>query len=89
MTTLTLPARPEQDARLRPVPWHRMGWVIWRHHRVALAGVVAFLGALAVWLWIAGLSLHHAYSLAVACHPASSAACYEPDHRSSRPRTRF
>ncbi|MGH9291867.1 MAG: hypothetical protein ACRDZ6_03685 [Acidimicrobiales bacterium] len=53
-----------------------MGWVIWRHHRVALAGVAAFLGALACWLWIEGLSLHHAYATAVACHPAGSAACF-------------
>ena len=75
MTTLTLPARLEQDARLRPVPWRRMGWVIWRHHRVALAGVVAFLGALAVWLWITGLSVHHEYAAAVACRPVGSANC--------------
>lgn len=75
MTALTLPTRLEQDAHLRPVPWHRMGWVIWRHHRVALAGVVVFLGALSVWLWIAGLSLHHAYALAIACHPSNSTAC--------------
>ena len=76
MTTLTLPARPAEDASLRPVPWHRMGWVIWRHHRVALAGVAAFLGALAVWLFIEGLQLHHAYAAAAACRPAGSAACF-------------
>ena len=75
MTTLTFPARLEQDTRLRPVPWRRMGWVIWRHHRVALAGVVAFLGALAVWLWITGLSVHHEYAAAVACRPVGSANC--------------
>jgi ABC-type transport system involved in multi-copper enzyme maturation permease subunit len=75
MTTLTLPARLERDARLRPVPWRRMGWVIWRHHRVALAGVAAFLGALAVWLWITGLSVHHEFSAAVACRPVGSANC--------------
>ncbi len=75
MTTLTLPARPAEDARLRPVPWHRMGWVIWRHHRVALAGVVAFLGALAVWLSTTGLSVHHEYAAAVACRPVGSANC--------------
>lgn len=69
MTTLTLPAR------LRPVPWRRMLWVTWRHHRVALAGAVVFLGALAVWLWITGLSVHHEYSAAVACRPVGSANC--------------
>ncbi len=55
MTALTVPARPEQDASLRPVPWRRMAWVTWRQHRIALAGVAALLGALAVCLWLAGL----------------------------------
>ena len=76
MTALTMPARPdEDDTRLRPIPWRRMAGVTWRQHRIALAGVAVLLGALAVWLWIAGMSLHHAYAAAVACHPASSAAC--------------
>jgi hypothetical protein len=75
MTAVTAPVRPADDASLRPLPWQRMAWVSWRHHRIALGGVVVFLGALAVWLWIAGLQLHHAYAAAAACHPASSAAC--------------
>ena len=76
MTALTMPARPdEDDAGLRPMPWRRMAGVTWRQHRIALAGVAVLLGALAVYLWIAGLPLHHAYAAAVACHPASSAAC--------------
>ena len=76
MTALTMPARPdEDDASLRPIPWRRMAGVTWRQHRIALAGVAVLLGALAVWLWIIGTSLHHAYAAAVACHPASSAAC--------------
>jgi hypothetical protein len=75
MTALTVPARPEQDASLRPLPWRRMAWVTWRQHRIALAGVAVFLGALAVCLWIVGLQLHHAYAAATACHPASSIAC--------------
>jgi ABC-type transport system involved in multi-copper enzyme maturation permease subunit len=76
MTTLTVPARPEEDASLRPVPWRRMAWVTWRQHRAALAGVAAFLGALAVGLWLAGLKLHSVYAAAVAaCHPAASVAC--------------
>ena len=73
MTTLTMPARPEHDAGLRPVPWRRMAWVTWRQHRAALAGVAVFLGALAVYLWLTGLQIHHAY--AADCHPASSIAC--------------
>jgi hypothetical protein len=73
MTALTVPARPEEDASLRPVPWRRMAWVTWRQHRAALAGVAVFLGALAVYLWLTGLQMHHSY--ATACHPASSLAC--------------
>ena len=73
MTALIMPARPEHDAGLRPVPWRRMAWVTWRQHRVALAGVAVLLGALAVYLWLAGLQIHHAY--ATDCHPASPLAC--------------
>jgi len=77
MTALTVPARPGQDASLRPVPWRRMGWVTWRQHRVMLAGVAALLGAWAVYLWLDGLQVHRAYAAAAACHPASSFACGE------------
>ena len=81
MTTLTTPARPDSgDARPRPVPWRRMTGVTWRQHRYALAGVAVLLGALAVWLWIIGTPLHHAYAAALACHPASSAACQGLDN---------
>ncbi len=75
MTALTTPARPDENHALRPVPWRRMAGVTWRQHRTALAGVAVLLGALAVYLWIAGTSLHHAYAAAAACHPATSAAC--------------
>jgi hypothetical protein len=75
MTALTMLARPQQDASVRPLPWRRMGWVTWRQHRTALTGVAALLGALAIYLWITGLHLHHAYATAIACHPASSPAC--------------
>src|SRR5664279_344571 len=54
MPTLTVPARPEQDASLQPVPWRRMAWVTWRQHRAALTGVAALLGGLAAYLWLAG-----------------------------------
>jgi hypothetical protein len=75
LTALTVPARREEDASLRPVPWRRMAWVAWRQHRLALAGVAALLGALAVYVWTVGLGLHHAYAAATACHPSSSMAC--------------
>src|SRR5215469_12391587 len=75
MTVQTLPARPEEGASLRPLPWRRMAWVTWRQHRFALTGVAVFLGALAVCLWRLGVELRHAYAVVVACHPASSLAC--------------
>ena len=73
MTALTVPGHSGQDARLRPLPWRRMVWVTWRQHRTALAGMVALLGAVSVWLLISGLQIHHAY--AADCHPATSLAC--------------
>ena len=77
MTALTVPARPEEDASPRPVPWRRMAWVTWRQHRIALAGVAVFLGVLAVLLWRAGLTTHHVFAAAVAaCRPGASGACY-------------
>jgi hypothetical protein len=71
MTVLIHPARLEQDASLRPVPWRRMAWVVWRQHRMALAGLAAFLGGLAVYVWMVGRQLHHAYVAATTCNPNS------------------
>jgi ABC-type transport system involved in multi-copper enzyme maturation permease subunit len=75
MTALTVPARAEEDAGPRPVPWRRMAWVTWRQHRIGLAGVAVFLGALAVCMWRVGIQLHHAYAAASACHPADAPGC--------------
>jgi len=79
VTALTTPSRPdsEDDADPRPLPWRRMAGVTWRQHRIALAGVAVLLGALAVWLWIQGTSVHHAWDAATACHPAFSPACQD------------
>jgi ABC-type transport system involved in multi-copper enzyme maturation permease subunit len=73
MSTLTAPQ--QQGAGPGLVPWRRMAWVTWRQHRFALAGLAVLLGALAVYLWITGLGMHHAYATAAACHPATSDAC--------------
>jgi hypothetical protein len=75
MTALTTPARPEQDASPRPVPWRRMAWVTWRQHRIALAGAAVLLGGLALYLWLTGLQIHRDWTAALGCHPASSGAC--------------
>jgi ABC-type transport system involved in multi-copper enzyme maturation permease subunit len=77
MTVAAIPRQPDQAARLRPVPWWRMAWVTWRQHRLMLAGVAAFLGALAAYLVIEGLSIRHAYAAVTACRPASSPACQQ------------
>lgn len=79
MTALRVPARPgrSDDDSPRPLPWRRMAGVTWRQHRMALAGVAALLGALAVWLWIAGTRVHHAWTAVADCHPAGSAACQD------------
>src|SRR5690242_14308207 len=61
------------SARLRPLPWRRMAWVTWRQHRFALGGVTVLLGALAVYLWLTGLQIHHSY--ASVCHPVGTLAC--------------
>ena len=79
MTALTtLTARAEKDASLRPLPFRRMAWVIWRQHRFALTGAAALLIAVAVCLCIFGLRLHQDHAAAIACHPASSLACSAP-----------
>jgi len=77
MTAQTMPVQPAEDTTPRPLAWHRMAGVTWRQHRFALVGVVTLLGALAVYLWIAGSSLHSAYAAAIACQPASSPACQD------------
>ena len=60
MTAAAIPARRERPAA-RAVPWTRLAWVTWRQHRAALAGAVALLGAIAVYLAITGRHIHQAY----------------------------
>jgi hypothetical protein len=73
MTAVAAPAPPAGGPR--PVPWTKLVWVTWRQHRVALAGVAALLGGLAVYLLVMGLRIHSAYRAAASCHPIGSAAC--------------
>jgi hypothetical protein len=69
MTVLTMPVEPGQDAapEPRPVPWRTMLWVTWRQHRATLISVPAVLGALAVFLLIAGLHVHHDAAAIAGC----------------------
>jgi ABC-type transport system involved in multi-copper enzyme maturation permease subunit len=59
MTATTLNSR-----RVRPrVPAVQgMAWVTWRQHRLALAGVLAALGGLGLFMLFDGLAMHHAYT---------------------------
>jgi hypothetical protein len=41
--TSSVPRR--EEARSQRVPWRRMAWVIWRQHRLTIAGVLALLAA--------------------------------------------
>jgi ABC-type transport system involved in multi-copper enzyme maturation permease subunit len=75
MTTATMPAQPGRDIARRPMPWRRMGWVTWRQHRPTLISVPALLAAVALFLLIAGLKIHHDNALLTACHPLRSARC--------------
>jgi hypothetical protein len=75
MTVLAVSPPPGPDTGPPPVPWRRMAWVTWRQHRLTLIGVPGLLGALAVYLLIAGLRSHHAYAALIACHPAGSLRC--------------
>jgi ABC-type transport system involved in multi-copper enzyme maturation permease subunit len=69
------PAGSVRGTGLRPVPWRKLAWVIWRQHRTALAGVAALFAVLAAYLLIQGLKIHHAYAPVAACHPAGSLGC--------------
>ena len=58
-----------------------MAWVTWRQHRPTLISVPAVLGAVALFLLIAGLKIHHDYAVLTACHPFSSDACQTLNRR--------
>jgi ABC-type transport system involved in multi-copper enzyme maturation permease subunit len=67
MSVLTLPAQPGQDTAPHPLPWRRMAWVTWRQQRATLISVPAVLGAVAIFLVIFGLKVHHDYAALVNC----------------------
>ncbi|HUN37293.1 MAG TPA: hypothetical protein VMU95_35285 [Trebonia sp.] len=78
MTVLTMPAPPDQPGdgtSLRPLPWRRMAWVTWRQHRQALIGVPVLFAALAIFMLVEGLRIHHDYGPLLACHPSTSSSC--------------
>jgi hypothetical protein len=70
-TALGATARLDGGGSLPPMQWRRMAWVVWRQHRVALGAALLALGGLAVYVWLVGVQLHHAYAAATTCNPAS------------------
>lgn len=54
-----------------------MAWVVWRQHRIAIAGVLALFGAAALLVVVEGVQLHHAYALVTACRPVGSGPCQQ------------
>jgi hypothetical protein len=78
MTALTLATSPNDSARdLRLLPWRRMVLVTWLQHRGTLISVAALFGALAIYLGIEGLIIHHAWTVDMGCRPAGSQACQQ------------
>ena len=67
MSVVTLPAQPGHDTARGPVPWRGLVWVTWRQHRATLIAVPAVLGAVAIFLVIFGLKVHHDYAALVNC----------------------
>ena len=78
MTTAARPAVPRrEEARPQRVPWRRMAWVIWRQHRLAIAGVLTLLAAAAILVVIEGVQLHHAYAAVTSCRPPGTGGCQQ------------
>ncbi len=75
MSALTATMGPGSDTPSRPVPWRRMGWIVWRQHRFTVGGTLALLGALALYVLVTGLQMRDAHATAAACHPAASDVC--------------
>lgn len=60
---------------VRPVPWARLAWVVWRRYRTTLAGVVAVLALVGIYLLVDGNHMRSAYAAYTGCTPANSARC--------------
>lgn len=73
MTTTAVSAVPAYVRR--PVPWRRLGWVAWRHHRGPLMATGLLLAVTALYLVITGLQMRTAYAAVLACRPRSAQNC--------------
>jgi ABC-2 family transporter protein len=66
---------PRSVPALRPVPWHRLGWVAWRRYRPAVVTTAALLGLVALYVLIRGSQMRHAYAAVQGCTPQTAANC--------------
>ena len=71
MTTLA----PAPAPAVRPVPWTRLAWVVWRRYRATLLAILGVLAVLGVDLVLTGQRARTAYATAAACTPPGSASC--------------
>lgn len=71
MTALTVAPAPT----LRPVPWLRLSWVVWRRYRTTLVATLAVLALLAIYLIVDGHQMRSAYARYTGCTPVDSARC--------------
>jgi hypothetical protein len=60
---------------VRPVPWHRLAWVVWRRYRTTLVATVGVLAVFAVYLIVTGHQARTAYAAVQACTPAGASSC--------------
>lgn len=60
---------------LRPVPWRRLGGVVWRRHRTTFVATAAVLAVIACYLAITGEQMRSAYTTYLACRPVHSMKC--------------
>ena len=72
MTALTA----VRDRSVRPLPWSRLVWVVWRHYRFTLAGTAGILAVLAADLVITGVRARSDYAAVLACTPSNSIECH-------------
>jgi hypothetical protein len=59
----------------RPLPWSRLGWVVWRRYRTTLGSAGSVLGLLAAYLLVTGLQTRAAWHDVTACTPQLSRTC--------------
>jgi hypothetical protein len=73
MTTASLAAVP--PGSVRPGPWHRLGWVVWRRYRPTILATLAVLGLVGVYLITTGFQIRSAWHTVQSCTPQRSSAC--------------